>query len=83
MTQPDHAEALAALLGVTPGAIPDPAVATVAMIAEAKARGISWNQIAPAIGAPNGKAAKAAAKRLAKHANGALIALAAKQLEAA
>jgi hypothetical protein len=75
-------KALSALLGLTPGSQMDPAVATVAMIREAKRRGLTWAQIAPALGAGNGKAAKAAAKRLAGAAQGAMLAEAAKGLTA-
>ena len=44
------------------------------MIAEAKSRGASWNQIAATLGAPDGKAAKAMAHRLAREAQRAVIA---------
>jgi hypothetical protein len=76
----EQARALSSLLGLTPGSQMDPAVATVAMIAEAKQRGITWAQIAPALGAGNGKTAKAMAKRLARQAQGAMLAEAAKNL---
>ena len=44
------------------------------MIAEAKSRGASWAQIAATLGAPDGKAAKAMAHRLAREAQRAVIA---------
>ena len=44
------------------------------MIAEAKNRGASWNQIAATLGAPDGKAAKALAHKLARTAQRAVIA---------
>ena len=44
------------------------------MIAEAKNRGASWNQIAATLGAPDGKAAKAMAHKLAREAQRAVIA---------
>ena len=74
LTAEDHARALA------PGAIPDPAVARVAMICEAQRRGLTWRQIGSAIGCPDPKQAKATAKRLARHANRALLETAARQL---
>ena len=43
------------------------------MIAEAKNRGASWNQIAATLGAPDGKAAKAMAHKLARTAQRAVI----------
>ena len=43
------------------------------MIAEAKNRGASWNQIAATLGAPDGKAAKALAHKLARTAQRAVI----------
>ena len=43
------------------------------MIAEAKNRGASWNQIAATLGAPDGKAAKAMAHKLAREAQRAVI----------
>ena len=43
------------------------------MIAEAKNRGASWNQIAATLGAPDGKAAKALAHKLAREAQRAVI----------
>lgn len=45
---------------------------TIALIAEAQARGLTWAQIAPAIGCPDGKTAKAKAKRLARQAQAAM-----------
>lgn len=72
-TPEDHTRALYALLGVTPGAIPDKNVAMVAVIAEAQQRGITWAAIAPCIGAASGKEAKAKAKRMAKLANRRLL----------
>jgi hypothetical protein len=84
MTAPDAAvEALGKLLGMTPGDTMDPDVARAAMIAEAKQRGLTWAQIASALGYQNGKQAKAAAKRLARVAQGKMLAEAAKGLEAA
>ena len=44
------------------------------MIAEAKSRGASWAQIAATLGAPDGKAAKALAHKLARTAQRAVIA---------
>ena len=44
------------------------------MIAEAKSRGASWAQIAATLGAPDGKAAKAMAHKLAREAQRAVIA---------
>ena len=82
-TSEDHTLALAQLLGVAPGALPDQAVSTVAMIFEAKQRGIPWAAIAPAIGCGSGKEAKAKAKRLAKLANRALLTQAAQAFRAA
>ena len=46
---------------------------TVSLIAEAKARGLTWAQIAGAIGCPDGKAAKAKAKKLARQAQSAFL----------
>ena len=43
------------------------------MIAEAKNRGASWAQIAATLGAPDGKAAKAMAHKLAREAQRAVI----------
>ena len=43
------------------------------MIAEAKSRGASWAQIAATLGAPDGKAAKALAHKLARTAQRAVI----------
>jgi hypothetical protein len=76
MTQPPPAEqsaALAALSGMEldPGARRD--VAYVLMIAEAQRRGITWRQIASALGCENGPAAKRAAKRLARSAQSAML----------
>jgi hypothetical protein len=70
------ADALAALIATDPGA------AKAALIAEAKRRGATWAQIAPTIGAENGKAAKAEAKRLARKTQAAMLAQAASDLEA-
>jgi hypothetical protein len=83
LTAEDTTSALSSLLGLSPGALPDPAVARVAMICEARRRGITWAQIAPAMGCENGKQAKAVAKRLAKQANQSLIRTAMEQLKAA
>lgn len=80
LTAEDHTRALASLLGLAPGAIPDPAVARVAMIHEALRRGLTWRQIGSTMGTMNPKEAKATAKRLAKHANRALLEQAAAQL---
>lgn len=80
LTAEDHANALASLLGVAPGAIPDPVVARVAMIHEALRRGLTWRQIGTAMGTMNPKEAKAQAKRLARHASKALLEQAARQL---
>ncbi len=49
------------------------AFTTARMIAEAKARGTTWAQIASALGLPNAGAAKAHAKKLAKQANAAVL----------
>jgi hypothetical protein len=68
-----HADALASLIAS------DPVAAKAAMIAEAKRRGLTWAQIASTIGAENGKAAKAEAKRLARTAQGKMLAEAAKE----
>ena len=46
---------------------------TVGLIAQAKARGLTWGQIAPAIGCPDGKTAKAKAKKLARQAQSAYL----------
>jgi hypothetical protein len=78
-----HVEALSSLLGASPGQGMDHTVATVAMITEAKKRGVSWAQIATTLGYENGKACKAAAKRLAKTAQGKMLAQAANDLEVA
>ena len=51
-----------------------PALLQLRMIAEAKSRGASWAQIAATLGAPDGKAAKAMAHRLAREAQRAEIA---------
>ena len=51
----------------------DPALGEVAMIAEARRRGLTWNQVALAIGCPDGKTAKAKAKRLARAAQKAAV----------
>lgn len=83
LTAEDHATALASLLGLAPGAIPDPQVARVAMIHEALRRGLTWRQIGSTMGVPDPKEAKAIAKRLARHANRALLEQAARQLRAA
>lgn len=69
----DQVQALAGLLGLTPGSRLDPAVALVALIAEAQNRGMTWAQIAPALHAPDGRQAKAAAKRLARDAQRKLL----------
>jgi hypothetical protein len=76
----EHTRALYALLGLTPGAIPDKTVAMVAAIHEAKRRGLTWSQIASCTGARNGPEAKATAKRLAKLANRKLLEQAAEAL---
>jgi hypothetical protein len=78
-----HVEALSSLLGLNPGEEMDVSVATVAMIAAAQQRGMTWAQIARVLGYENGKACKAAAKRLARAAQGKLLARAASDLEAA
>ena len=49
------------------------ALLTLRLIGEAKARGASWATIAPLVGATDGKAAKAAAKRLARKTQAAVI----------
>jgi len=49
------------------------ALLTLRLIGEAKGRGASWAQIAPLVGAENGQAAKAAAKRLARRTQAAVI----------
>ena len=41
-------------------------LATVALIADLKRQGATWAQIASAIGAPNGQAAKSMAKKMAR-----------------
>ena len=45
----------------------------VSMIAGARAQGLTWAQIAPAIGCPDGKTAKAKAKKLARQAQSAFL----------
>lgn len=45
----------------------------VSMIAGARAQGLTWAQIAPAIGCPDGKTAKAKAKKLARQAQSAYL----------
>jgi hypothetical protein len=68
--------ALAELSGVTPdpGARRD--VAMLMMITTAKQRGVTWAQIASATGHDSGPAAKAAAKRMARTAQQAVLAMA-------
>jgi hypothetical protein len=68
--------ALGALLGMTPGSKMDKTVALVALAAEAQSRGMTWAQIAPAVGCANGKAAKAKMKRFGKIAQGKMLAMA-------
>lgn len=69
MSPPTPAEQVAALSDLA-GWTPEPSMrrnlAFVYLIARSQANGATWAQIAGAIGAPNGKAAKAMAKRLAK-----------------
>jgi len=48
-------------------------MAKVALIADLKARGLTWRQIAPAINARDGKEAKRAAKNLARAAHPAAL----------
>jgi hypothetical protein len=52
----------------------DRAALTLRMIAEAKARGATWAQIATVTGSPDGKTAKRAAKALARQAQRELLA---------
>lgn len=69
MTPPTPAEqvsALAALAGWTPDPSMRRSLAMVYLIARCKDQGATWNQIAAATGAENGKQAKAMAKRLAR-----------------
>jgi hypothetical protein len=72
-TAAEQSAALSALSGMEldPGARRD--VAYVLMIAEAQRRGVTWRQIASALGCENGPAAKRAAKRLAKSAQSAML----------
>lgn len=80
MTPPTTAEqsaALSALSGMELDSSQRRDVAYVMMIAEAQRRGVTWRQIASALGLPNGPAAKAAAKRLARSAQKAMLASAA------
>jgi hypothetical protein len=54
---------------------PAPAVTRLRLIAEARERGITWSAIgATMFGGASGKAAKAAAKRLARNTNRELVA---------
>ena len=53
--------------------VPDMGLPTVAAIAALRQGGATWAQIAPALGAPNAKAAKAKAKKLAREANRRLL----------
>jgi hypothetical protein len=85
MTPPTQAEQSAALSSLS-GMDLDPAakrdVAYVAMIAEALRRGITWRQIGSALGCPDGKTAKRAAKALARSAQKDLLAVRKAKLEA-
>lgn len=55
-----------------PGLIRDQSM--LLMIAEAQQSGLTWRQIASAIGEPSGKAAKRAAHRLARKVQAAMLA---------
>jgi hypothetical protein len=77
MTPPSEADqiaGLAALAGTTPSPRLDRDLVMVRLIAEAKARGVSWAQIGSVLcGTPNGKLAKRYAKNLAKSAQQKLL----------
>jgi len=85
LTPPTQAEQSAALADLS-GMDLDPAakrnVAYVMMIAKALERGITWRQIASALGSPGPKAAKKAAKALARSAQNDLLAVRKAKLEA-
>lgn len=83
MTLPAPAQQISALSALA-GWQPDPSMrrnfAMVLLITRAKERGVTWNAIATAVGADNGKAAKAYAKRLAKGCQSALLSTAVQRL---
>jgi hypothetical protein len=61
----------------SPAAASDPltrALLQLRLIAEAKARGASWAQVAATLGAPDGKAAKKLARQLARAAQRGVLA---------
>jgi hypothetical protein len=76
-TTSEQSAALSALSGMQLDSTQRRDVAYVLMIAEAQRRGITWRQIASALGCENGAAAKRAAKRLARSAQKAMLANAA------
>ena len=78
MTPPSPASQIrrmAALAGTAPDMTLDHDVLMVGMVAQAKARGVTWAQIGSVlVGRPDGKLAKKAARALARDANRRLLA---------
>jgi hypothetical protein len=81
MTPPSEAERDASLAGLSGSPLPPPPgselerdMMRLAMIREAKMAGVPWSAVARAVGAPDGKAAKRDARRLARRVQAALLA---------